>query len=162
MAKQGEHQVRGTTCIRENSRTRGCSSTPCPGNGGRPSRPTAVQPEAPRRLGRRVTGAYTCRALSWHPLTAYCFPSSLFSYGRSILYLRKKVKKVLQKQGDGSRLPVFCSFHYRLLERIQMPCFSALAISSSRKIGCAMLISFSARSQVEQPTRLTPPYSVTM
>ena len=45
-----------------------------------------VQPEAPRRLGRGVTGAYTCRALSWHPLTAYCFSSSLFSYGGSILY----------------------------------------------------------------------------
>ena len=42
-----------------------------------------------------------------------------------------------------------------------MPCFSAAAISSSRKAGCATEISRSARSQVLQPTKLTPPYSVT-
>ena len=74
----------------------------------------------------------------------------------------EKSQESSPKTGRRQPSPCFCSFHYRLLERIQMPCFSALAISSSRKIGCAMLISFSARSQVEQPTRLTPPYSVTM
>ena len=52
--------------------------------------------------------------------------------------------------------------YYRLLDRIQMPCFSAAAISSSRNAGCATEISFSARSQVLQPTKFTPPYSVTM
>ena len=56
---------------------------------------------------------------------------------------------------------LLCTFQ-RLLDLIQMPCFSALAISSSRNMGWAMEISFSARSQVEQPTRFTPPYSVTM
>lgn len=45
-----------------------------------------VQPKAQGRLGRDFTGAYTDRALSWHPLTAYCFPSSLFNIADSILY----------------------------------------------------------------------------
>lgn len=69
-----------------------------------------------------------------------------------------------QKLGYPRRRAIsllLCTFQ-RLLDLIQMPCFSALAISSSRNMGWAMEISFSARSQVEQPTRFTPPYSVTM
>ena len=66
------------------------------------------------------------------------------------------------QEGDRSGgLPLLCTFQ-RLLDLIQIPCFSALAIRSSRNMGWAMEISFSARSQVEQPTRFTPPYSVTM
>ena len=34
-----------------------------------------VQSKAPGRLGRRITGAYTHRSLSWLPHSAYCFPS---------------------------------------------------------------------------------------
>ena len=102
-------------------------------------------------------GAYTCRTLSWLSLTAYCFPSSLVSYEGSILYERRNVKRKGRRDA-----PPFSLCNYRLLDLIQMPCFCALAISSSRNMGCAMEMSFSARSQVEQPTKFTPPYSVTM
>ena len=53
----------------------------------------------------------------------------------------------------------FCDY---LLLRRQMPIFSALWISSSRKSGWAMEMMASARSQVDSPFRLTIPYSVTM
>ena len=39
-AKQGEHNVRGTTCIRDRSRAHGCSNTPAPVTEGKPPRPT--------------------------------------------------------------------------------------------------------------------------
>ena len=67
-----------------------------------------------------------------------------------------------QAEGGAMRRPLSLLCSYRLLDLIQMPCFWALAMSSSRNMGWAMEMSFSARSQVEQPTRFTPPYSVTM
>ena len=66
------------------------------------------------------------------------------------------------RKGGAMRRPLSLLCSYRLLDLIQMPCFWALAMSSSRNMGWAMEMSFSARSQVEQPTRFTPPYSVTM
>ena len=45
---------------------------------------------------------------------------------------------------------------------IQMPCCRACSTSSSRNLGWATEMSRSARSHVLQPTRFTPPYSVTM
>lgn len=54
-----------------------------------------------------------------------------------------------------------CLRYYRRLEARQIFCRSAAAISSSRKSGCAMEMSRSARSQVERPARFTAPYSVT-
>ena len=49
----------------------------------------------------------------------------------------------------------------RLLDLLQMPIFSALAISSSRNCGWAMEMMASERCQVDMPLRLTMPYSVT-
>ena len=86
MAKQGEQTVRGTTCIREDSRTHAVLSHRAPLTEGSRCGLLHVQPKAQGRLGRGVTGAYTIRALSRHPLTAYCFPSSLFNIADSILY----------------------------------------------------------------------------
>ena len=80
-----------------------------------------------------------------------CFVWGKYTITRGKCQERKSTQRVL-----------FLVCTYRLLDLIQMPCFSALAISSSRNIGWAMEISFSARSQVEQPTKFTPPYSVTM
>lgn len=54
---------------------------------------------------------------------------------------------------------IFC---YRFSDRRQMRCASAARISSSRNIGCAIEISFSARSHVDRPARFTTPYSVAM
>ena len=91
------------------------AATPCPNNGGHPPGPTApVQPGAPRRLGRRVTDACTCRALSWLSLTAYCFSSSPFSYGGSILYPQKNVKTVIfiEKRGADDRSPFVFDLFY--------------------------------------------------
>ena len=51
---------------------------------------------------------------------------------------------------------------YRLLLFLQMCISSAFLTSSSRKSGWAMLMSASARSQVDRPLRFTMPYSVTM
>ena len=50
---------------------------------------------------------------------------------------------------------------YLLLCGYQICCCSAARISSSRKSGCAMEISFSARSHTLRPFRHTQPYSVT-
>ena len=91
------------------------AATPCPNNGGHPPGPTApVQPGAPRRLGRRVTDACTCRALSWLSLTAYCFSSSPFSYGGSILYPQKNVKTVIfiEKRGADDHSPFVFDLFY--------------------------------------------------
>lgn len=52
-------------------------------------------------------------------------------------------------------------FNYYLLERLQIFIFSASAINSSRKSGCAMEISASAFCQVDIPFTFTIPYSVT-
>lgn len=91
------------------------AATPCPNNGGHPPGPTApVQPGAPRRLGRRVTDACTCRALSWLSLTAYCFSSSPFSYGGSILYPQKNVKTVIFIGYLKSDVGFFC---FRVFEK---------------------------------------------
>ena len=49
---------------------------------------------------------------------------------------------------------------YRLLLYRQILKASASLIKSSRKSGCAKLMSFSARSHVEAPIRLAMPYSV--
>lgn len=51
--------------------------------------------------------------------------------------------------------------HHRLFDNRQMPIFSASCISSSRKSGWAMLISASARCQVDIPFTMILPYSVT-
>ena len=97
-----------------------------------------------------------------HPLFAFADRLLLpviagFVWGKYTIFEKKC------QEGDGSEPPPpLLMYFQRLLERIQIPCFSALAISSSRNMGWAMEISFSARSHVEQPTRLTPPYSVTM
>ena len=74
----------------------------------------SVQPEAQGRLGRRVTGAYTCRTLSWLSLTAYCFPSSLVSYEGSILYERRNVKRKGRRGYLKSDVGFFC---FRVFEK---------------------------------------------
>ena len=78
----------------------------------------------------------------------------------SLLFSDQPTQKLEYPRRAVSLLCVLCT--YRLLDLIQMPCFSALAMRSPRNMGWAMEISFSARSQVEQPTRFTPPYSVTI
>ena len=60
----------------------------------------------------------------------------------------------------GCRL--ICRKVYRRFERRQIFRSSASFISSSRKSGCAMEISASARSHVDCPSRFTTPYSVAM
>ena len=50
----------------------------------------------------------------------------------------------------------------RWLERRHIFCFSAAAMSSSLKSGCAILISSSARCHVVLPGREAMPYSVTI
>ena len=57
---------------------------------------------------------------------------------------------------------VFSVIVYRLFDFLQIPCFSAARIRSSRKSGCAMEIISSALSQVFRPRRSTLPCSVTM
>lgn len=62
--------------------------TPLPGNGGiTVAAYSSFSPMLRDDFSGRFTGASTIRALSWHPLTGYCFPSSQFSiYRYSIVY----------------------------------------------------------------------------
>ena len=85
-SKTGRTFVRGTTCIRECSRTHAVLSHRAPLTEGSRCGLLHVQPKAQGRLWWGVTSAYTDRALSRHLLTAYCFPSSLFNIADSILY----------------------------------------------------------------------------
>ena len=173
MAKQGEHPVRGTTCIREISRTHGCSYTL--------SRYRGTPVAAYFRSARSSETTWAARHGRLH------LPRPLLASADHLLLLIIAVfvwweYTISEKKCQGGSFQVFFPFRangfsakkqgaalpppavctYRLLERIQMPCFSALAMRSSRNMGWAMLTNFSARSQVEQPTRFTPPYSVTM
>ena len=68
-----------------------------------------------------------------------------------------RCKKAARRFGG---LPSYLLFQ-RLFERFQMCIFSASAISCSRKSGCAIEISASARYQLDLPLRLIMPYSVT-
>ena len=66
-----------------------------------------------------------------------------------------------RKRGADSAVRPCKALVYLLLWGYQIFCFSASRISSSRKSGWAMEMSFSARSQTLRPLRHTQPYSVT-
>ena len=73
------------------------------------------------------------------------------------------LKHLPLKKGD-SKYTGPCIFDGKkdhLLLRRQMCIFSASAMSCSRKLGWAMEMMASARSQVDRPFRLIMPYSVT-
>ena len=74
---------------------------------------------------------------------------------------RKDLFDTLKREPFGSRF-FDNSVTYRLLDFLQMCIASADLISSSRKLGCAMPIRASERSQVDMPFRFTMPYSVTI
>ena len=88
----------------------------------------------------------------------------LFGQKRSPLPLIHPDRPYREKRGGlGPRVcGIWKVFNQRLLDFRQMCICSADWISSSRKLGWAMPIRASARSQVDRPFRFTMPYSVTI